>query len=130
MRNNKPACELSQPSMKHALLLLPLLLAACGGSGAHRASAPSFSVHSYGRGAQRTWVFAPTAPPRLIVLFVHANPDGNDLVADWYMRNPVPTERTLNGLPRAYQHYIGHENNRDFLASTQMDQSAARAGYG
>jgi hypothetical protein len=57
----------------------------------------------------------------VIVLFVHANPDGNDLVADWYMRNPVPTERTLNGLPRAYQHYIGHENNRDFLASTQME---------
>ena len=23
-----------------------------------------------------------------IILFVHANPDGNDLVADWYMRNP------------------------------------------
>ena len=22
-----------------------------------------------------------------IVLFVHANPDGNELVADWYMRN-------------------------------------------
>ncbi len=25
-----------------------------------------------------------------IVLFVHANPDGNDLVADWYMRNADP----------------------------------------
>src|SRR4051812_8755955 len=24
-----------------------------------------------------------------IILFVHANPDGNDLVADWYMRNRV-----------------------------------------
>jgi hypothetical protein len=57
----------------------------------------------------------------VIVLFVHVNPDGNDLVANWYMRNPVPEQRTLNGLPRLYQHYIGHENNRDFLASTQLE---------
>jgi len=57
----------------------------------------------------------------VIVLFVHANPDGNDLVANWYMRNPVPEQRTMNGLPRLYQHYIGHENNRDFLANTQME---------
>ncbi len=57
----------------------------------------------------------------VIVLFVHANPDGNDLVADWYMRNPVPARRTLNGLPRLYQKYIGHDNNRDFFASTQAE---------
>src|SRR5439155_24075610 len=56
-----------------------------------------------------------------IALFVHVNPDGNDLVADWYMRNPVPEQRTLNGLPRLYQHYIGHEDNRDFLANTQLE---------
>jgi hypothetical protein len=57
----------------------------------------------------------------VIVLFVHANPDGNDLVADWYMRNPVPEQRTLAGLPRLYQKYIGHDNNRDFFASTQAE---------
>ena len=43
-----------------------------------------------------------------ILLLVHANPDGNDLVADWYMRNPVPEQRTTSGLPRLYQKYIGH----------------------
>ena len=26
----------------------------------------------------------------VIILFVHANPDGNELVANWYMRNPDP----------------------------------------
>ncbi|MEO8000224.1 MAG: M14 metallopeptidase family protein, partial [Gemmatimonadaceae bacterium] len=57
----------------------------------------------------------------VIILFVHANPDGNDLVADWYMRNSVPTERTLNGLPRLYQKYIGHDNNREFFTSTQAE---------
>ncbi len=56
-----------------------------------------------------------------IILFVHANPDGNDLVADWYMRNPNPQQRTLSGLPRLYQKYIGHDNNRDFFASTQVE---------
>jgi hypothetical protein len=57
----------------------------------------------------------------VIILFVHANPDGNDLVADWYMRNPDPRERTTAGLPRLYHYYIGHDNNRDFFASTQKE---------
>jgi hypothetical protein len=56
-----------------------------------------------------------------IILFVHANPDGNELVSDFYMRNPAPEKRTLNGLPRLYQKYIGHDNNRDFFASTQAE---------
>src|SRR4030095_6694662 len=56
-----------------------------------------------------------------IILFVHANPDGNDLVADWYMRNPDPPQRSLANLPRLYQKYIGHDNNRDFFASTQPE---------
>jgi len=57
----------------------------------------------------------------VIILFVHANPDGNDLVADWYMRNPDPLQRTTAGLPRLYHYYIGHDNNRDFFASTQKE---------
>ncbi len=56
-----------------------------------------------------------------ITLLVHANPDGNDLVADWYMRNPVPTERSMNNLPRLYQKYIGHDDNREFFTSTQNE---------
>jgi hypothetical protein len=58
----------------------------------------------------------------VIILFVHANPDGNDLTAEWYMRNPVPERRgTGPGIPRLYQKYIGHDNNRDFFASTQAE---------
>ena len=56
-----------------------------------------------------------------VILFVHANPDGNELVANWYMRNSVPTQRSLGNLPRLYQKYIGHDNNRDFFASTQAE---------
>src|SRR5689334_10376677 len=57
----------------------------------------------------------------VIILFVHANPDGMDLCADWYMRERDPKKRSLAGLPRLYQKYIGHDNNRDFYSNTQAE---------
>jgi hypothetical protein len=57
----------------------------------------------------------------VIVLAVHANPDGHELVANWYMREKDPARRTLVGVPRAYQKYVGHDNNRDFYMSTQAE---------
>jgi hypothetical protein len=50
----------------------------------------------------------------VILLCVHANPDGQELVANWYMRNPDPQKRSLSGLPRLYEKYAGHDDNRDF----------------
>jgi Zinc carboxypeptidase len=50
-----------------------------------------------------------------IILFVHANPDGQELVANWYMRNSDPQKRSLDYVPRLWQKYIGHDNNRDFF---------------
>ncbi|MFI5384980.1 MAG: M14 metallopeptidase family protein [Fimbriimonadales bacterium] len=52
-----------------------------------------------------------------IVLCVHANPDGMDLCSDWYMRNSDPMKRSLANLPRLYEKYAGHDDNRDFYAS-------------
>ncbi|QDU23487.1 M14 family metallopeptidase [Urbifossiella limnaea] len=57
----------------------------------------------------------------VVILFVHANPDGHDLVADHYMKEKEPTKRSLTGLPRLYQKYVGHDNNRDFYANTQAE---------
>jgi hypothetical protein len=57
----------------------------------------------------------------VVILFVHANPDGHDLIADWYMRERDPKKRTVSTLPRLYQKYIGHDNNRDFYANTQPE---------
>jgi hypothetical protein len=57
----------------------------------------------------------------VIVLAVHSNPDGHELVANWYMREPVPQRRSLSGVPRLYQKYAGHDNNRDFYMSTQAE---------
>jgi hypothetical protein len=51
----------------------------------------------------------------VIILCTHANPDGQELVSNWYMRNPVPEKRSLNQIPRLYEKYAGHDNNRDFF---------------
>ncbi len=50
-----------------------------------------------------------------VVLLTHANPDGQELVSNWYMREPKPEKRSLENLPRLYQKYAGHDNNRDFF---------------
>ncbi|MDN3586662.1 M14 family metallopeptidase [Pedobacter aquatilis] len=51
----------------------------------------------------------------VIILFTHANPDGQELVSDWYMKEKDPKKRTTSGLPRLYEKYAGHDNNRDFF---------------
>ena len=50
-----------------------------------------------------------------IVLMVHANPDGQELVSNWYMRNTDTLKRSTEAVPRLYEKYIGHDNNRDFF---------------
>jgi hypothetical protein len=66
----------------------------------------------------------------LIIVMVHANPDGMELVSDWYMRNPEPTRRSTGGVPRLYQKYIGHDNNRDFyLAAMPESENMNRQLY-
>ncbi|MEP6590836.1 MAG: M14 metallopeptidase family protein [Gemmatimonadota bacterium] len=50
----------------------------------------------------------------VIILAVHANPDGMELVADWYMRQADSLKRSTSGLPRLYEKYAGHDDNRDF----------------
>ena len=56
-----------------------------------------------------------------IILCAHANPDGQELVSNWYMREPDPSRRVLTPTPRLYQKYIGHDNNRDFYLSAMRE---------
>jgi hypothetical protein len=56
-----------------------------------------------------------------IILCTFANPDGMELVSNWYMRNPDEKQRSLDGVPRLWQKYIGHDDNRDFFASNQAE---------
>jgi hypothetical protein len=48
----------------------------------------------------------------IIILWPASNPDGQQMVAEWYMKN-VGTPYELSGLPRLFQDYVGHDNNRD-----------------
>jgi uncharacterized membrane protein YgcG len=52
----------------------------------------------------------------VVILFVHCNPDGMDLCADWYMREKDPKKRSQASLPKLYEKYAGHDNNRDSYA--------------
>ena len=52
-----------------------------------------------------------------IVLCVPANPDGQDMITNWYMRESDPRKRSTANLPKLYHEYAGHDNNRDFYIS-------------
>jgi hypothetical protein len=55
-----------------------------------------------------------------IILMVHANPDGMQLVSSWYMQDPDTLKRNTN-VPRLWQKYTGHDDNRDFYMSNQAE---------
>ncbi len=48
------------------------------------------------------------------------NPDGMDLVVEHY-RKYLGTKYEGSSLPQVYHKYVGHDNNRDFVALTQED---------
>src|SRR6202050_5242165 len=56
-----------------------------------------------------------------IILFVPANPDGSEFVANWYMRESDPSKRSSAGLPKVYNKYSGHDDNRDSYMSNMPE---------
>ncbi len=64
-----------------------------------------------------------------IILMVHANPDGQELVANWYMQEKDSKKRNMN-VPRLWEKYIGHDNNRDFyMMNMKETQNITRQQY-
>ena len=62
-----------------------------------------------------------------IILLTHANPDGQELVSNWYMRDAKPEKRSLENVPVLYEKYAGHDNNRDFyMMNLKETQNIAR----
>ena len=85
------------------LVLLPLTLAACASAHKQVATPPSVSVHLYGRGATRAWVFAPATQPRLIVLYVHGL--GNTRETTPYYHRPWLMHLAREGYEVVYPAY-------------------------
>lgn len=56
----------------------------------------------------------------VIILLCEVNPDGLELTANWYMRNDDTLKRNLR-LPKVYNKYIGHDNNRDFYMNNMKE---------
>ncbi len=48
------------------------------------------------------------------------NPDGMDMIVDHY-RKYKGTKYEGSSMPGVYHRYVGHDNNRDFVALTQVD---------
>jgi hypothetical protein len=59
----------------------------------------------------------------IVLLAPTINPDGQEMVTDWY-RKYVGTEYEGGRMPWLYQHYVGHDNNRDFFMLTQAETRA------
>ena len=56
----------------------------------------------------------------IIVLVPSLNPDGVDIVKNWYDKT-LGTKFEGTSPPELYQKYVGHDNNRDWYAFTQIE---------
>jgi hypothetical protein len=56
----------------------------------------------------------------ILVLWFSINPDGQNIVVDWYRKN-LGTSYEVSPLPELYQEYIGHDNNRDGYMNNMLE---------
>jgi zinc carboxypeptidase len=65
----------------------------------------------------------------VIVIAVHANPDGMQMVSKCYMQNPDPLQRRTCS-PRLYNKYAGHDDNRDlYMSNLKESQNMNKLMY-
>src|SRR5215471_140180 len=65
----------------------------------------------------------------VIVIAVHANPDGMQMVSKCYMQNADPQQRRTCS-PRLYNKYAGHDDNRDlYMSNLKESQNMNKLMY-
>jgi hypothetical protein len=57
----------------------------------------------------------------VLVLWFSLNPDGQNMVSEWYRRN-LGTPYEVSPMPWLYQKYVGHDNNRDGYMNNSNEQ--------
>jgi hypothetical protein len=60
----------------------------------------------------------------ILILVPSLNPDGVDIVTQWY-RKTLSTPYEGSNPPELWQHYVGHDNNRDWYIFSQPETRAA-----
>jgi hypothetical protein len=127
--------------MRRAVLLVPftLALAACGTQHTTAQTAPpQVRIHAYGSGAERAWVFEPSAQPKLIVLYVHGLGDQKETTP--FHHRPwlehlaregyeviYPAYETYPGQPQAVKHLV--EGVANALPRVPTGVPVAAIGY-
>jgi hypothetical protein len=64
----------------------------------------------------------------ILILVPSSNPDGIDIVADWYRKN-TGTKYEGSSPPELYHHYAGHDNNRDWFMLNLKETQAITKLY-
>src|SRR5213594_2923436 len=60
----------------------------------------------------------------VVILNCLVNPDGMELVSNWYMKAADATKRSITDIPRLYNKYAGHDDNRDFYMAALAETEA------
>jgi hypothetical protein len=64
----------------------------------------------------------------VVMVVACLNPDGMDMIVNHYRKN-LDTPYEGGSMPGLYHHYVGHDNNRDFVALTQAESRAVSRTY-
>lgn len=87
---------------------------------AHAQHAPLLAHHLVTDESEETRRFREDV---VLLLMPVMNPDGLDIVTEWYRKNlGTPFETTAP--PELYQEYVGHDNNRDWFMMRQQETRA------
>src|SRR5213596_3093137 len=60
----------------------------------------------------------------VVILNCLVNPDGMELISNWYMKAADATKRSITDIPRLYNKYAGHDDNRDFYMTALAETEA------